>query len=134
MSAELWAAVIGAIVGSVLTGGAAYLQQRYSRKQAREDRIRDGRMTLVREVVRYRLDQKAVIGPLNEIPLLFGHDETAMRLYRETLNAAKADDRTRSLTDLVKHLATAVGLEPSVQISDIARGFYVLEVSPQQET
>lgn len=123
MNSEFWAAVIGAIVGAGLTGGAAYLQQKWSRKEDRKDHVQDVRTLLVRELVRHRLDQRTVIGPLNEIPLVFGHDQAAMTLYRETLNATSPDARTRSLTDLIQHLATAVGLPSTVQPSDISRGF-----------
>lgn len=123
MSAELLAALVGAVVGAVLTGVLSYFQGRWSREsQSRVERDRQ-RLALVREVMRYRLDQQRLIGPLNEIPLVFGDDEDALRLYRETLSSTGVEDRTRSLSDLINRLATLVDLPPRVQPSDIQRGF-----------
>lgn len=123
VSAELVAALLGAAVGAILTGVFGYLQSCWARgSQALAERDRQ-RLILVREIVRYRLDQERVIGPLNEIPLVFGDDDDALRLYRATLDAANVEDRTRSLTDLINRLALIVGLLPGVQVSDIQRGF-----------
>ena len=123
MSTELVAALAGAVVGVILTGALGYLQSRWSREsQARAERDRQ-RLTLVREIMRHRLNQRALIGPLNEIPLVFGDDDDALRLYRETLSSTSSDDRTRSLSDLINRLATLVDLPPNVRASDIQRGF-----------
>lgn len=123
MSAELIAALAGAVVGAILTGVLSYFQSRWSREsQSQAERDRQ-RLALVREIMRYRLDQERLIGPLNEIPLVFGDDEDALRLYRETLSSNSSQDRTRSLSDLINRLATIVDLPPKVQFSDIQRGF-----------
>lgn len=123
MSAELLAALVGAVVGAILTGVLSYFQSRWSREsQSRAERDRQ-RLALVREIMRYRLDQQRLIGPLNEIPLVFGDDEDALRLYRETLSSTSNDDRTHSLSDLINRLATLVDLPPNVEVSDIQRGF-----------
>src|SRR4051812_11392338 len=97
---ELLAGVIGAVVGAVIAGITGFLQQNRSRRQQTEDRIWDNRARLVRELVRYRLDPPALIGPLNEVPLVFGHNPDALRLYRLMLDAADEGTRTRALTDL----------------------------------
>lgn len=123
MTAELVAALAGAVVGAILTGTLSYLQSRWSRvSQTRAERDRQ-RVTLVREIMRYRLDQERLMGPLNEIPLVFGDDEHALRMYREMLNSTSSEDRTRSLSDLINRLASLVDLPSSVQTSDIQRGF-----------
>lgn len=79
--------------------------------------------------MRYRLDQPHLIGPLNELPLMFGDDSEVLRLYREILNAPRDDPEqsTRALTDLVDRLAVLVGLPGSVQISDIQHGMKLAE-------
>lgn len=122
MNTELVAALAGAVVGAILTGVLSYFQSRWLRKsQSRAERDRQ-RLALVREIMRYRLDQQRLIGPLNEIPLVFGDDEDALRLYREILSSASNDDRTRSLSDLINKRAKLVDLPPNVRVSDIQRG------------
>lgn len=88
---ELVAGIVGAFVGAVITGAISFAQQEWSRDRHVQDRIREERMRLVRELMRNRLDQGALIGPLNEIPLLFGHNAEALRLYRAMLENSSAD-------------------------------------------
>lgn len=123
MSVELVTALAGALVGAALTGVLGYFQSRWAwGMQSRLERER-GRIALVREIMRHRLDQQSLVGPLNEIPLVFGDDTDVMRLYRETLNAVDTSTRARSLTDLINRLAALVNLPSNVQGSDIQRGF-----------
>lgn len=119
MGEEVVAAILGAVVGGLLAGGGAFIQHRWNRK----DRIEESRLQLVREIFRLRRDQKALVGPLNEIALVFGHDEKAMQLCRDMMNAASPEATTRSLVDLINHLGRSVGLEAHVRPSDIDRGF-----------
>ncbi len=119
---EIWAAVVGAIVGAVLAGSGSFLQQRWSRRRAHQDRIEDDRKRLVREIMRYRLDQDKLVLPLNELPLTFGDDDETMRLVRALL-VALPEQRTQFLADLINHLAKQVGLPPKVTTSDITQGF-----------
>lgn len=119
---EIWAAVVGAIVGAVLAGSGSFLQQRWSRGRAHQDRVEDDRKRLVREIMRYRMDQDRLVLPLNEIPLMFGDDDETMRLVR-ALQTALPEQRTQFLADLINHLAKEVGLPPKVTTSDITRGF-----------
>lgn len=123
MTSELLAALAGAVAGALLTGVLTYLQYVWS-QGARERAERESqRLTLVREVMRHRLDQAQLIGPLNELPLVFGHDDDVLRLYRKTLDAPDDAARSRSLTDLINRLASLVGLPAGVDLSDIQRGF-----------
>lgn len=127
MNTELVAALAGAVVGAILTGVLSFLQTLWSRK-SQSDAERDRqRLALVREIMRYRLEQKSLVGSLNEIPLLFGDDVDSLRLYRETLNARSIEDRTRSLSDLINRLASLVDLPSNVQASDVQRGFHYVE-------
>ena len=119
---EIWAAVVGAIVGAVLAGSGSFLQQRWSHRRAHQDRIEDDRKRLVREIMRYRLDQDKLVLPLNELPLIFGDDDETMRLVRALLGALP-EQRTQFLADLINHLAKQVGLPPKVTTSDITQGF-----------
>ncbi|HFD7246617.1 TPA: hypothetical protein ACF38J_001678 [Streptococcus pyogenes] len=121
---EMWAAVVGAIVGAVLAGGGSFLQQRWSRGRAHQDRVEDDRKRLVREIMRYRMDQDTLVLPLNEIPLMFGDDDETMRLLRAMQTAPSSDQRTQFLADLINHLAKQVGLPPKVTASDITQGFH----------
>lgn len=127
MSTELVAALAGAVIGAILTGALSFFQTLWSSKaQSHAERDRQ-RLALVREIMRCRLDQKHLVGPLNEIPLLFGNDVDSLRLYRETLNAPSIEDRTRSLSDLINRLALLVDLPSNVQASDVQRGFQYAE-------
>jgi hypothetical protein len=113
------ASFVGIFVGWLLS----ILTSRWERRACKEDERQRQRLSLVREVMRYRLDQSRLVGPFNELPLMFGDDDEVLRLYREILNAPRDDleQRTRALTDLVDRLAVLVGLPGSVQISDIQR-------------
>ena len=106
----------------MLAGSGSFLQQRWSRGRAHQDRIEDDRKRLVREIMRYRLDQDKLVLPLNELPLMFGDDDETMRLVRALL-VALPEQRTQFLADLINHLAKQVGLPPKVTTSDITRGF-----------
>lgn len=125
MSPELLAALAGAVVGAALTGVLGYFQSRWARTSQKRVERDHQRLTLVREIMRFRLDQERLIGPLNELPLVFGDDGDVLRLYRETLNSTDTAARTRSITDLINRLASLVDLPPKVQISDIQRGFQI---------
>ena len=118
------ASFVGIFVGWLLS----ILTSRWERRACKEDERQRQRLSLVREVMRYRLDQPRLIGPLNELPLMFGDDSEVLRLYREILNARDDHERrTSALTDLVNRLAVLVGLPSSVQISDIQHGMKLEE-------
>lgn len=125
---EIWAAVVGAIVGAVLAGSGSFLQQRWSRGRAHQDRVEDDRKRLVREIMRYRMDQAKLVLPLNEIPLMFGDDDETMRLVRALQRALpdQTDLKDEIFADLINHLAKEVGLPPKVTTSDITRGFRLI--------
>ena len=114
----------GVFVGWLLS----ILTSWWDRRARKEDKRQRQRLSLVREVMRYWVDQPHLIGPLNELPLMFGDDSEVLRLYREILNARDDHERrTSALTDLVNRLAVLVGLPSSVQISDIQHGMKLEE-------
>ena len=121
-------AIIASLVGVVVGWPLSILTSWRDRHVRKKDERQRQRLSLVREVMRYRLDQPHLIGPLNELPLMFGDDSEALRLYREILNARDDHERrTSALTDLVNRLAVLVGLPGSVQISDIQHGMKLAE-------
>lgn len=119
---ELWVALVGAIVGGSLTVMGAVLQ---SRLLARLQVIRareQARVDLVREIVRHRMDALKRHEPLNEVPLLFGDDTEALRLYRSLAGSGLSEaERTGVFRDLIVHLAKLTGM-PTAAAGDIARG------------
>ncbi|WP_157065979.1 DUF6680 family protein [Actinomyces sp. oral taxon 414] len=121
-------AIIASLVGVVVGWPLSILTSWRDRHVRKKDERQRQRLSLVREVMRYRLDQPHLIGPLNELPLMFGDDSEVLRLYREILNAWDDHERrTSALTDLVNRLAVLVGLPGSVQISDIQHGMKLAE-------
>ena len=121
-------AIIASLVGVVVGWPLSILTSWRDRHVRKKDERQRQRLSLVREVMRYRLDQPHLIGPLNELPLMFGDDSEVLRLYREILNARDDHERrTSALTDLVNRLAMLVGLPGSVQISDIQHGMKLAE-------
>jgi len=120
---ELYAALLGAVVGAGCTGIMSYIQMRWTEKARLRTEYERLRLDLVREIMRYRLDQTNLIGPLNEVPLLFGDDDETLRLYRETLNASDGASRTQYLTELVNRLSRLVDLPANVDATDVQRGF-----------
>lgn len=123
MVEELVAAVVGAIVGALIAAGASFGQQHFARRAARKDERERERRALAREIMRKRLDQKELVGPLNEIPLVFGDDSTTRQLYNELLNATNSDKRTEALAGLVNRIAGLTGLPTGVSPNEFTRGF-----------
>ena len=124
---ELLAGLSGAVVGALIAGILGFLQLKWSEKQTQTANVERDKRSLVREIMRLRLDQRAVIAPLNEVPLLFGDDADVMRHYREMLDSVDGTKRTQAFGDLINRLAKAVGLPSQVQTSDMHRGFTIGE-------
>src|SRR4051794_8148281 len=94
-------AVAGGVIGAVATLTATVVNGWLSARQARNY----ARVELVREIIRYRGDQKRLVNALNEIPLMFGHDAECRRLLRDVINAATDQARTNAVKDLIIRLA-----------------------------
>ena len=119
MTVELWlAALVGAVVsipGSLLL---AYVQLRWSARQ----RLNDARFDLVRSLAQHKGGPQLAVA-LNQIPLLFGHDEEVMRAYRRALGPSGVRTPMDCVIDLLVLLAARVGLPDSVSKEDLAAGF-----------
>lgn len=103
--------IIGVLAGAIVTLVGSYLQQRWSFARQLKERQEQARVDLVREIMRWRLDQNQLVLRLNELPLLFGHDAETMRLYRALISAKDGAEGSRVLGDLVTHVAKTVGLD-----------------------
>lgn len=125
---ELWAALIGALVGGALTVLGTIIQARLQAKQEQHRAKLQAKLDLAREAIRYRLVQHRVIEPLNEIPIVFTDDPEAIRLYR-SLRDGPPEQRDGALADLLLHLAKAVAL-PVHNSSDLVRGLTINEAPP----
>ncbi|MEV7607915.1 hypothetical protein AB0N61_00370 [Microbacterium sp. NPDC089320] len=115
VTAGLVGAIAGAVIGALATLSATLVNGLLSARRARDD----ARTALVREVMRYRGDQKRLVDPLNEIPLLFGHDAECMRLLRGVAGPNTDLGRTDALKDLIVRLASLAGISTTVTHSDI---------------
>lgn len=101
------------------------MQNALSRKaQQRDERYRQ-RFELVREILRYRMDQSRLLGPLNELPVFFANDAEVMRLYRFLLSGPPEGERTEAVGDLIVRLANLVNIPSSVLPGDLHRGFVI---------
>lgn len=121
----LLSGIIGVVAGTIVTLIGSYFQQKWSSDKHRQERQEQARVDLVREIMRWRLDQNQLVLRLNELPLLFGHDAETLRLYRALISAKDGAEGSRILGDLVTHVAKTVGLDGGVQPSDISTGFHI---------
>lgn len=116
---------LGVLAGTIVTLIGSYFQQRWSFSKQLQERQEQARVDLVREIMRWRLEQDQLVLRLNELPLLFGYDAETMRLYRALISAKGGAEGSRVLGDLVTHVAKLVGLDGGVQPSDISTGFHI---------
>jgi hypothetical protein len=119
----LWSGGLGVVLGSIITVVASYLQQRWAYKRRAQERRDLIRYELARNLMRYRLDFQKLLAPLNEIPLVFGDDEEALRLYRAVLQGVAGEQRNNDFADLIQHIARAAGLDAKVTSADVRGGF-----------
>lgn len=108
-------AIAGGVIGAIATLIATVISGWLSARQARNQ----ARVALVREIMRYRGDQKRLVDGLNEVPLMFGHDDECMRSLRAVTGAASDDARTNAVKDLIIRLAKLAKISATVTHSDI---------------
>ena len=118
------AALVGALVGAGITALAGLATWALGEWSSSLRIARQARADLAREIIRHRGDQALVAGALNELPILFGHDDAVMRSYRQFFGG-DADSKTAALTDIVIRMAGFLGVKKSVNTSDLQRYLYV---------
>lgn len=113
-----WLSIFGgAVAGGVTSFGVANWQ----RLSGRRDRLADLRLDLVRRLAREKRGSE-LASALNEVPVVFGNDERALRLYRAC--APRKDGRVDmdGVLDLIAYLAHSVGLG-KIDAADLRSGF-----------
>lgn len=129
MGAEISVALVGALVGAGITALAGLATWALGEWSSSRRIARRARTDLAREIIRHRGDEALVAGALNELPILFGHDDAVMRSYRQFFDGTP-DSKTAALTDIVMRMAGFLGVEKSVSASDLQR---YLSVDPLRE-
>lgn len=79
----------------------------------------------LKNIMRNRMDQRALCVELNQIPLTFYDDPQAKELYRKLLEPHDVATRDTILADLVNHLAETMNFDGEIRPSDFSRGLYV---------
>ena len=102
---ETIASLIGAIVGAIITTSFWFVQHRIEQKDVLNNERRQDKRELVKNIMRNRMDQRALCVELNQIPLTFYDDPQAKELYRKLLEPHDVATRDTILADLVNHLA-----------------------------
>ena len=101
---ETIASLIGAIVGAIITTSFWFVQHRIEQKDVLNNERRQDKRELVKNIMRNRMDQRALCVELNQIPLTFYDDPQAKELYRKLLETHDVATRDTILADLVNHL------------------------------
>ena len=122
---ETIASLIGAIVGAIITTSFWFVQHRIEQKDVLNNERRQDKRELVKNIMRNRMDQRALCVELNQIPLTFYDDPQSKELYRKLLEPHDVATRDTILADLVNHLAETMNFDGEIRPSDFSRGLYV---------
>ena len=122
---ETIASLIGAIVGAIITTSFWFVQHRIEQKDVLNNERRQDKRELVKNIMRNRMDQRALCVELNQIPPPFYDDPQAKELYRKLLEPHDVATRDTILADLVNHLAETMNFDGEIRPSDFSRGLYV---------
>ena len=122
---ETIASLIGAIIGAIITTSFWFVQHRIEQKDVLNNERRQDKRELVKNIMRNRMDQRALCVELNQIPLTFYDDPQAKELYRKLLEPHDVATRDTILADLVNHLAETMNFDGEICPSDFSRGLYV---------
>ena len=122
---ETIASLVGAIVGAIITTSFWFVQHRIEQKDDLNNERRQDKRELVKNIMRNRMNQRALCIDLNQIPLTFYDDPQAKELYRKLLETHDVATRDTILADLVNHLAETMNFDGEIRPSDFSRGLYV---------
>ena len=122
---ETIASLVGAIIGALITTSFWFVQHRIEQKDVLNNERRQDKRELVKNIMRNRMDQRALCVELNQIPLTFYDDPQAKELYRKLLEPHDVATRDTILADLVNHLAETMNFDGEIRPSDFSRGLYV---------
>lgn len=122
---ETIASLVGAIIGAIITTSFWFVQHRIEQKDDLNNERRQDKRELVKNIMRNRMNQRALCIDLNQIPLTFYDDPQAKELYRKLLETHNVATRDTILADLVNHLAETMNFDAEIRPSDFSRGLYV---------
>lgn len=122
---ETIASLVGAIIGAIITTSFWFVQHRIEQKDDLNNERRQDKRELVKNIMRNRMNQRALCIDLNQIPLTFYDDPQAKELYRKLLETHEVATRDTILADLVNHLAETMNFDAEIRPSDFSRGLYV---------
>ena len=122
---ETIASLVGAIIGAIITTSFWFVQHRIEQKDDLNNERRQDKRELVKNIMRNRMNQRALCIDLNQIPLTFYDDPQAKELYRKLLETHDVATRDTILADLVSHLAETMNFDAEIRPSDFSRGLYV---------
>ena len=122
---ETIASLVGAIIGEIITTSFWFVQHRIEQKDDLNNERRQDKRELVKNIMRNRMNQRALCIDLNQIPLTFYDDPQAKELYRKLLETHDVATRDTILADLVNHLAETMNFDAEIRPSDFSRGLYV---------
>ena len=122
---ETIASLVGAIIGAIITTSFWFVQHRIEQKDDLNNERRQDKRELVKNIMRNRMNQRALCIDLNQIPLTFYDDPQAKELYRKLLETHDVATRDTILADLVNHLAETMDFDAEIRPSDFSRGLYV---------
>ena len=122
---ETIASLVGAIIGAIITTSFWFVQHRIEQKDDLNNERRQDKRELVKNIMRNRMNQRALCIDLNQIPLSFYDDPQAKELYRKLLETHDVATRDTILADLVNHLAETMNFDAEIRPSDFSRGLYV---------
>lgn len=122
---ETIASLVGAIIGAIITTSFWFVQHRIEQKDDLNNERRQDKRELVKNIMRNRMNQRALCIDLDQIPLTFYDDPQAKELYRKLLETHDVATRDTILADLVNHLAETMNFDAEIRPSDFSRGLYV---------
>ena len=122
---ETIASLVGAIIGAIITTSFWFVQHSIEQKDDLNNERRQDKRELIKNIMRNRMDQRALCVELNQIPLTFYDDPQAKELYRKLLEPHDVATRDTILADLVNHLAETMNFDGEIRPSDFSRGLYV---------